>query len=67
MFEALLAKTDETYIHTQNLRVLMIKIYKTLNNTNPPFMHFIRTDIKYYLKICSKFLLQRALRLSLIL
>ena len=37
-FEALLAKNVETNIHTQNLRVLMIEIYKTLNNTNPTFM-----------------------------
>ena len=48
-FEALLAKNNEINIHTQNLRVLMIEIYKTLNNTNPPFMleYFIRKDVKY--------------------
>ena len=51
-FEALLAKNDEINIHTQNLRVLMIEIYKTLNNTNPPFMqeNFIRNDVKYDLR-----------------
>ena len=48
-FEALLAKNDETNIHTQNLCMLMIEIYKTLNNTNPPFMQYypIRKDVKY--------------------
>ena len=51
-FEALLAKNDETNIHTQNLRVLMIEIYKTLNNANPPFMqeYFIGKDVKYDLR-----------------
>ena len=51
-FEALLAKNDETNIHTQYLRVLMIKIYKTLNNTNPPFMqeYLIRKGVKYDLR-----------------
>ena len=30
----------------------MIEIYKTLNNTNPPFMqvYFIRKDVKYDLR-----------------
>ena len=51
-FEALLAKNGETNIPTQNLRMLMIEIYKTLNNTNPPFMqeYFIRKDFKYNLR-----------------
>ena len=51
-FEALLAKNGETNIHTQNLRMLMIEIHKTLNNTNPPFMqeYFIRKDVKYDLR-----------------
>ena len=48
-FEALLAKNDETNVHTKNLRVLIIEIHKTLTNTNPQFMqeYFIRKDIKY--------------------
>ena len=37
-FEVLLAKSNETTIHIQNLRVLMIEIYKTLNCNNPSFM-----------------------------
>ena len=43
-FEALLEKNDETNIQTKNLGMLMIVIYKALNNTNPPFMqeYFIR-------------------------
>ena len=51
-FEVLLAKNGETNIHTQNLHMLMIEIYKTLNNTNPPFMqeYFIRKDVKYDLR-----------------
>ena len=51
-FEALLEKSDETNIHTQNPRVLMIEIYKTLNNTNPLFMqeYFIRKGVKYDLR-----------------
>ena len=30
----------------------MIEIYKTINNTNPPFMHeyFVRKDVKYDLR-----------------
>ena len=55
MFEVLLVKNDEINIHTQNLRVLMIVIYKTLNNTNPPFMqgHFIKKTpgLKIYKQI----------------
>ena len=48
-FEVLLAKNNETTIHIQNLRVLMIEIYKTLNCTNPSFMQecFVRKDTKY--------------------
>ena len=51
-FEALLAKNGKTNIHAQNLRMFMIEIYKTLNNTNPPFMqeYFIRKDVKYDLR-----------------
>ena len=51
-FEVLLAKNGETNIHTQSLRMLMIEIHKTLNNTNPPFMqeYFIKTDVKYDLR-----------------
>ena len=48
-FEVLLAKNNETTIHIQNLRVLMIEIYKTLNCTNPSFMQecFVRKDTTY--------------------
>ena len=51
-FEALLAKNGETNVHTQNFRMLMNEIYKTLNNTNPPFMqeYFTRKDVKYDLR-----------------
>ena len=50
-FEALLAKNGETNIHTQNLRMLMIEIYKTLNNINPPFKeYFVRKDVRYDLR-----------------
>ena len=50
-FQALLAKNGEPNIHTQNLRMLMIEIYKPLNNTNLPFMqeYSIRQDVKYNL------------------
>ena len=41
MFEALLVKNEETNVHTQNLRLLMIEIYKTINNTNPLFIQVI--------------------------
>ena len=51
-FEVLLAKNNETTIHIQNLRVLMIEIYKTLNCTNPSFMQecFVRKDTQYDLR-----------------
>ena len=51
-FEVLLAKNNETTIHIQNLHVLMIEIYKTLNCTNPSFVQecFVRKDTKYDLR-----------------
>ena len=51
-FEFLLAKSNETTIHIQNLRVLMIEIYKTLNCNNPSFIQecFVRKDTKYDLR-----------------
>ena len=51
-FEALLAENGEANIYIQNVRMLMIEIYKTLSNTNLPFMqeYFIIKDIKYYLR-----------------
>ena len=71
MFEALLAKNDETNIHTKNFHVLLSEIYKTLINTNRPFMKecFIRKDVKYGLR--TRYLQQipavKTLRLVLIL
>ena len=68
-FEALLAKNCETNIHTQNLCMLMIEIYKTLNNANLPFMQSIlqgnTSNMTSGLEICYKFLLQKALHLAL--
>ena len=51
-FEVLLAKNNETNIHIQNLRVLMIEMNKTLNCTNPLLMKecFVRKDTKYDLR-----------------
>ena len=45
-------KNGEINIHTQNLRVLMLEIYKALDKTNPPFMqeYFIRKEVKYDLR-----------------
>ena len=52
ILEELLSKNGETHIHTQYLRMLMIEIYRTVGNTNPPFMqeYFIRKDVKYDLR-----------------
>ena len=51
-FDVLLAKNNETTIHIQSLRVLVIEIYKTLNCTNPSFVqeYFVRKDTKYDLR-----------------
>ena len=63
-FEVLLAKNNETTIHIQNLRVLMIEMYKTLNCTNPSERTPNMTSRR---KIHCKFLQRKALCLALIL
>ena len=51
-FEVLRAKNNGTTIYVQNLRALMIEVYKTLNCISPSFMqeYFIRKDTKYDLR-----------------
>ena len=52
IFEMLLAMNGEAKIYTQNLRMLMIEIYKALINTNPSYMleYYIRKDVRYDLR-----------------
>ena len=37
-FESLLIKNNSVSIHQRNLQLLLIEIYKTVNNLNPSFM-----------------------------
>ena len=40
-FDILLERDKSVTIHTKNLQILMIKIFKTQNNMNPSFMNEI--------------------------
>ncbi len=48
-YEMLLAKSNETTIHVQTIRLLAFEIYKTLNNLNPSFMkdYFLEKHVKH--------------------
>ena len=52
-FDELLVKNEEKTIHVQNLQMLMIEVYKSLNHQNPSFLWelFARNEINYSLRI----------------
>ena len=52
-YEVLLAKSNETTIHVQTIRLLAFEIYKTLNNMNPSFMkdYFLEKHVYHDLRI----------------
>ena len=37
LYEELLNLSEKKKIHTQNLQILMVEVYKCLNNISPPF------------------------------
>ena len=37
-FESLLTKSNSVSVHQRNLQMLLIEIYKTINNLNPSFI-----------------------------
>ena len=37
-FDELLVKNEEKTVHVQNLQMLMIEVYKSLNHQNPSFL-----------------------------
>ena len=50
-FEGLLIKSNSVSVHQGNLQLLVIKIYKTINNLNPSFMAevFVTNVVPYNL------------------
>ena len=61
-FEELLIKDNSVCIHHKNLQSLMIEIYKTRNNLNPPFMKdiFEAREICYNLRKHNTFFTHKA-------
>ena len=52
-FDELLLENEEKTIHVQNLLMLMIEVYKSLNHRNPSFLWqlFARKETNYNLRI----------------
>ena len=69
-FDELLASKDNSVsVHQRNLQLLMIEIYKTKNNSNPPFMEDIfveRTNISYNVEIMMVFYYQGQIQLLMV-
>ena len=65
-FDELLVKNEEKAIHVQNLQMLMIEVYKSLNHQNPSFLWklFARKEINYNLRIKDILTLPKALTTS---
>ena len=51
-YEELLDLSRKNKIHTQNLQILMVEVYKCLNNVSPPFIwdHFKQKNNPYNLR-----------------
>ena len=60
-FNTLLEKDDSVNIHVKHLRNLMIEIFKTKGNINPPFMReiFCERHAVYNLRINNEFMVPR--------
>ena len=65
-FDELLVENEENTIHIQNLHMLMIKVYKFLNDQNPSFLWELsaRKEINYNLRIKDNLALPKALTVS---
>ena len=65
-FDELLVKNEEKTIYVQNLKILMIEIYKSLNHQNSYFLWelFARKVINYNLSIKDILTLPKALTTS---
>ena len=61
-FNTLLERDTSVTIHTKNLQILMIEMFKTKENINPPFMKeiFRERNITYNLRNNNEFMLPRA-------
>ena len=60
-FNTLIEKDDSVSIHVKNLQTLMIEMFKTKENINPPFMReiFCERNVAYNLRNINEFLLPR--------
>ena len=47
----ILQKTGKKKLHTQNLQILMVQVYKFLNNVSPPFTWDYFKQKKYSLSL----------------
>ena len=56
-YEELLHLSGKKKIHTQNLQILMVEVYKCLNNISPPFTwdYFKQKNTPYHLRIRNYF------------
>ena len=61
-FENLLIKSNSVSIHQRNLQLLLIEIYKTVNNLNPSFMAevFVTNVVPYNLRGSTNLVLPKA-------
>ena len=61
-FESLLIKSNSVSIHQRNLQLLLIEIYKTVNNLNPSFMAevFVTNVVPYILRGSTNLTLPKA-------
>ena len=52
LYEELLHLSEKKKIHTQNLQILMVEVYKCLNNISPPFTwdYFKQKNTLYHLR-----------------
>ena len=65
--ELLIRNTEKTFhVHVQDLQNLMIEVYKSLHNENPPFLwdFFTRNNINYNLRMNDILTLPKALTTS---
>jgi len=61
-FEGLLIKSNSVSVHQRNLQLLLIEIYKTINNLNPSFMAevFVTNVVPYNLRGSTNLVLPKA-------
>ena len=61
-FEVLLLKSNSVSVHQRNLQLLLIEIYITINNLNPPFIAeiFVTNSVPYNLRGSTNLVLPKA-------